>query len=91
MKKNKKNIPEFKNEQEEREFWLNNDSAGYIEWDNKAKSVIMPKLKPSTETISLRLPEHLLFELKLLANKNDVPYQSLIKIYLQEKVKEELN
>ena len=90
MRKNNKNIPEFKNEQEEREFWLNNDSAGYIEW-NLAKSVIMSKLKPSTETISLRLPEHLLLELKLLANKNDVPYQSLIKIYLQEKVKEELS
>ena len=88
MKKNKKNIPEFKNEQEEREFWLDNDSAEYIDW-NKAKPVIMPKLKPSTETISLRLPEHLLFELKLLANKNDVPYQSLIKMYLQEKVREE--
>ena len=90
MKKNKKNIPEFKNEQEEREFWLDNDSAEYINW-NKAKPVIMPKLKPSTETISLRLPEHLLFELKLLANKNDVPYQSLIKMYLQEKVREEFN
>jgi predicted DNA binding CopG/RHH family protein len=90
MKKNKKNIPEFKNEQEEREFWLDNDSAEYIDW-NKAKPVIMPKLKPSTETISLRLPEHLLFELKLLANKNDVPYQSLIKMYLQEKVREEFN
>ena len=90
MKKNKKNIPEFKNEQEEREFWLDNDSAEYIDW-NKAKPIIMPKLKPSTETISLRLPEHLLFELKLLANKNDVPYQSLIKMYLQEKVREEFN
>ena len=90
MKKNKKNIPEFKNEQEEREFWLDNDSVEYIDW-NKAKPVIMPKLKPSTETISLRLPEHLLFELKLLANKNDVPYQSLIKMYLQEKVREEFN
>ena len=90
MKKNKKNIPEFKNEQEEREFWLDNDSAEYIDW-NKVKPVIMPKLKPSTETISLRLPEHLLFELKLLANKNDVPYQSLIKMYLQEKVREEFN
>ena len=90
MKKIKKKIPEFKNEQEEREFWLHNDSAEYIDW-NKAKSVIMPKLKPSTETISLRLPEHLLFELKLLANKNDVPYQSLIKMYLQEKVREEFN
>ena len=90
MKKNKKNIPEFKNEQEEREFWLDNDSAEYINW-NKAKPIIMPKLKPSTETISLRLPEHLLFELKLLANKNDVPYQSLIKMYLQEKVREEFN
>ncbi len=90
MKKNKKNIPEFKNEQEEKEFWLDNDSTEYIDW-NKAKPVIMPKLKPSTETISLRLPEHLLFELKLLANKNDVPYQSLIKMYLQEKVREEFN
>ena len=90
MKKNKKNIPEFKNEKEEREFWLKADSSEYIDW-NKAKPVIMPKLKPSTETISIRLPEHLLYELKLLANKNDVPYQSLIKIYLQEKIKEEFN
>ena len=90
MKKNKKNIPEFKNETEEREFWLKADSSEYIDW-NKAKPVIMPKLKPSTETISIRLPEHLLYELKLLANKNDVPYQSLIKIYLQEKIKEEFN
>ena len=88
--KAKKKIPYFKHAQEERGFWMDNDSAEYIDW-NKARSVVMPKLKPSTETISLRLPEHLLFELKLIANKNDVPYQSLIKMYLQEKVKEEFN
>ncbi|NCS87677.1 MAG: hypothetical protein AUK34_03395 [Ignavibacteria bacterium CG2_30_36_16] len=88
MKKLKK-IPKFKNEGEEREFWAKNDSSKYIDW-SKSKRVNFPNLKPSTKTISLRLPEHLIDSLKSLANKRDVPYQSLIKIILKEKIDQEL-
>ncbi len=84
-----KNIPKFKNEKEERNFWLKTDSADHIDW-KKSKPVAFPKLKPSTATISLRLPESLLNELKTAANKRDVPYQSLIKIFLKERVDSEL-
>ena len=84
-----KNIPEFKSEKEEREFWAENDSSDFIDW-NKSKPVSFPKLKPSTKTISLRLPESLLNEIKLVAHKRDVPYQSLIKIILKERIDEEL-
>ena len=85
----KKQIPKFKNEDEEREFWSKADSTDYIDW-SKGKRVVFPNLKPSVKTISLRLPEALLEELKMLANKKDVPYQSLLKVYLAEKVGEEL-
>ncbi len=85
-----KRIPKFKTEDEEREFWASHDSTGYIDW-KKGKRVVLPRLKPSLKTISLRLPESMLEELKLLANKRDVPYQSLLKIFLSEKIKEELN
>ena len=85
----KKQIPKFKNEDEEREFWSKADSTDYVDW-SKGKRVVFPKLKPSVKTISLRLPEALLEELKMLANKKDVPYQSLLKVYLAEKVGEEL-
>ncbi len=85
----KKKIPEFKNEDEEREFWATHDSTQYIDW-KKAKRVVLPELKPSLKTISLRLPESMLEELKLLAHKRDVPYQSLLKIFLSEKIREEL-
>ncbi len=88
MKKLKK-IPNFKNEDEEREFWAKADSTEYIDW-SKAEKAVFPNLKPSTETISLRLPESLLARIKELANKNDVPYQSLMKIFLAEKVEESL-
>lgn len=88
MKKLKK-IPNFKNEDEEREFWAKADSTEYIDW-SKAERAVFPNLKPSTETISLRLPESLLGRIKELANKNDVPYQSLMKIFLAEKVEEAL-
>ena len=88
MKKFKK-IPEFKNEDQEREFWATHDSTDYVDW-SKAEEIIFPNLKPSTETISLRLPEFLLARIKQLANAKDVPYQSLMKIFLAEKVKEEL-
>lgn len=84
-----KKIPKFKNENEEREFWATHDSSEYIDW-KKAKRVVPPDLKPSLKTISLRLPESMLEELKLLAHKKDVPYQSLLKIFLSEKINEEL-
>ena len=89
MKKLKK-IPEFKSEDEEREFWAENDSTEYLDWE-KSERMVFPNLTPSGKTISLRLPEHILYELKMLARKRDVPYQSLIKVYLKERVDQELN
>lgn len=89
MKKKVKLIPKFKSEDEEREFWATADTSEYFDW-SKAEPVIFPNLKPSTETISLRLPEWLLARIKQLANKRDVPYQSLMKIFLAEKVEQEL-
>lgn len=82
-------ISEFKNEDEEREFWATHDSADYLDW-SKADHAIFPKLKPSTKTISLRMSESMLNELRLLANKRDVPYQSLIKVFLRERIDQEL-
>jgi predicted DNA binding CopG/RHH family protein len=84
-----KPIPEFKNENEEREFWATHDSTDYVDW-NEAERVVFPKLKPSTKTISLRLSESMLNEIRLLANKHDVPYQSLIKVFLRERIDKEL-
>ncbi len=80
-----KAIPPFANEAEERAFWEANDSTGYLDWA-KARSVVLPNLKPTTRTISLRLPQHLLDSIKAAANSRDVPYQSLIKVWLQEKL-----
>ncbi|MDX1736885.1 MAG: BrnA antitoxin family protein [Alphaproteobacteria bacterium] len=85
----KKKIPKFKSEAEEREFWSTADSTDYVDWKN-AKKMTLPNLKPSLKTISLRLPQSMLEELKLLAHKKDVPYQSLLKIFLAEKIDEEL-
>ena len=89
MKKKLKEIPEFKNEDEEREFWWAHDSTEYIDWD-KAELAVFPNLKPTTRTISLRLPNSMLDGLKVAANKRDVPYQSLIKMFLKERLDEEL-
>ena len=90
MKKNKfKVIPKFKNEDEERDFWAIADTSEYFDY-SKPIELDLSKLKFSTESISLRLPQHLLAEIKQLANKNDVPYQSLMKIFLAEKVEEAL-
>lgn len=86
----KKGIPKFMNEGKEREFWATHDSTDYIDW-SEAKEVIMPNLKPTLKTISIRLPEIMIEELKLLANKRDVPYQSLMKMFLSERVEQELN
>jgi predicted DNA binding CopG/RHH family protein len=85
-----KKIPQFKTEAEERDFWANADSSDYIDW-SKARRVLLPNIKPSLRTISLRLPELMLAELKLIANKRDVPYQSLIKIFLSERLSKEIN
>ena len=84
-----KKIPKFKDEDQEREFWANSDSMEYINW-KKSETIVFPKLKPSTKTISLRLPEFILDEIKMIANKRDVPYQSLIKIFLKERIDQEL-
>ncbi|MHB1390118.1 MAG: BrnA antitoxin family protein [Thermoleophilia bacterium] len=84
-----KKIPKFKSEKEEQEFWAKADSTQYIDW-KKGKKMVLPDLKPSLKTISLRLPESMLEELKLLANKRDVPYQSLLKMYLAERIEREL-
>ena len=85
----KKLVPRFENEERERSFWAEHDSTEYVDW-SQAKKVVFPRLKPSTKAISLRLPETLLEELKYLANKRDVPYQSLLKIFLAERIEDEL-
>lgn len=82
-----KQIPEFKTEAEERTFWEKHDSSDFLDW-NKAGLTAMPNLKPSTKTISLRLPEGLLDRIKIEANKRDMPYQSLIKVWLSKDVDE---
>ncbi len=86
----KKKIPEFSSEAEERKFWQQNDSSEYLDW-SEADEVLFSQLKPSTRKISIRLPELMIEELKLLANKRDVPYQSLLKIFLSERINSELH
>lgn len=84
-----KKIPVFKNEDEEREFWAKKDSSESVDW-KKSEKVTFSNLRPTTKTISLRLPEFILDELKLIAHKRDVPYQSLIKMFLKDRIDEEL-
>ncbi|MEA2870679.1 MAG: hypothetical protein QOH67_655 [Hyphomicrobiales bacterium] len=86
MRKKLKPIPRFATEAEERAFWESHDSADYVDW-SKAQRVRFPNLKFSTTAISLRLPQDLLDRIKIAANRKDVPYQSLIKVWLTEKVK----
>ena len=88
-KKSLKPIPKFESEDQEREFWANHDSAEHVDW-KRARRASFPNLKLSTRTISLRLPEALIENLKVLANKRDVPYQSLLKIFLAERVDQEM-
>ena len=85
MSKKLKPIPHFTSEAEERTFWEKADSTPYVDW-SKAQRVRFPNLKPSTTSISLRLPVSLLEQIRVAANKRDVPYQSLIKVWLAEKV-----
>ncbi|MBY0509560.1 MAG: BrnA antitoxin family protein [Rhodospirillaceae bacterium] len=85
MTKKRKSSPSFTKESEERAFWESEDSTPYLDW-SKAKRARMPNLKPTTTAISLRLPVGLLDQIKIAANKRDVPYQSLIKAWLSEKL-----
>jgi len=80
-----KPIPEFRSHEEAGEFWMTHDTTEYLDW-SKAQRVHFPKLRPSTATISLRLPQRMLDELRVLANQQDVPYQSLLKVYLAERL-----
>jgi len=91
MKKKRvsRRVPAFRSEDEERAFWATHDSTGYVDW-SKGSRATFPNLKPSLKTISLRLPESMIGELKMLANKRDVPYQSLLKVFLAERIAMEL-
>ncbi|HVT60464.1 MAG TPA: BrnA antitoxin family protein [Thermoanaerobaculia bacterium] len=88
-RKNLKPIPKFSSEDDEREFWATHDATEYVDW-SRAQAASFSRLKPSTQTISLRLPESLVEGLRVLANKRDVPYQSLLKIFVAERVEQEL-
>ena len=88
-RKNLKPIPRFESEDQERELWATQDSTDYVDW-SRAKLTTFSRLKPTTQTISLRLPEFLLENLKMLANKRDIPYQSLLKVFLAERIEQEL-
>lgn len=88
MPATKKQLPKFRSEDEERGFWAKNDSTEFIDWETAQKRRF-PKLKPSLRTISLRLPVSMIEDLKILANKRDVPYQSLLKVFLAERIDRE--
>ena len=85
----KKPLPRFSSEDDERVFWATHDSSKYIDW-KKGKRVSLPKLKPSLKSISLRLPAYMIDDLKVLANGRDIPYQSLLKVFLAERIQHEL-
>jgi predicted DNA binding CopG/RHH family protein len=82
-------IPKFKGEDQERNFWASHDSTDYVDW-RRAERVKLPNLRPTTRTISIRLPESMIEKLKVLANKRDIPYQSLLKMFVADKIEEEL-
>jgi predicted DNA binding CopG/RHH family protein len=87
MSQRLKSVPTFSSESSERAFWEKDDSTEYLDW-KAAQLTVLPNLKPSTQTISLRLPQHLLDSIKTAANARDVPYQSLIKVWLQQKLQD---
>src|SRR5436190_16475075 len=89
-KKRARKIPKFENEDREREFWSAHDSTDYINW-KQAQPLKISNLRPTTRTISIRLPETMIERLKMLANKRDVPYQSLLKMYVADRIEEELH
>lgn len=88
-KEKKAKIPNFENEEQEQAFWATHDSADYIDWQ-QAERVRLSNLQPTTRTISIRLPETMIERLKMLANKRDIPYQSLLKIFVAERLEKEL-
>ena len=88
MKKLRK-MPRFKSEDEERKFWSTHNSTEYVDW-SRAERAYFPNLHPSSRHISIRLPERLFEQLRNIAHQKDIPYQSLMKVYLAERVKEEL-
>jgi len=85
----KKQIPKFKSEEEEREFWSIHDATDFIDF-SEARQALMPNLRPTLKKVSIRLPESLLESIKALAHKRDIPYQSLMKILLAEGIEREL-
>jgi predicted DNA binding CopG/RHH family protein len=85
----RKRLPKFESEEQERNFWAAHDSTDYLDW-KEAKRLTLPTLKPSLKTISIRLPASMIEDLKVLANKRDVPYQSLLKVFLAEQIDREL-
>ncbi len=89
MRKKLKKIPRFKTEEEERRFWAKNDSTDYVDW-SKARRAVFPNLTPTTRSVPIRFPIFLIDRLRYLAHKKDIPYQSLVKIFLLEKVQEEM-
>jgi predicted DNA binding CopG/RHH family protein len=90
MTKKLKKIPKFKNENDEFEFWSCHDSTEYVDW-GKAKKIMLPNLKRTTKLVSVNMPVSLLEQLKILANKKDMAYQSLMKLFLLERVKKEFS
>lgn len=89
VKQRIRRIPKFENEDRERDFWASHDSADFVDW-RQAKRVELPNLRPTTRTISIRLPESMIERLKVLANKRDIPYQSLLKMFVADRIEEEL-
>ncbi len=85
----KKGVPRFKTEDEERDYWASHDSTEHVDWSS-ARRVLLPNLKPSLKTISVRLPQSMIDDPKMLANRRDVPYQSLMKVFLAERIEQEL-
>ena len=90
MKTKKIQMPEFKSEDEERAFWSNNDSTEYLDW-SQADVVIIPNLKPTSKSISLRIPDYMLQTLKVIANSKNIHYHSLIKIFIEEGIRHNIN
>ncbi len=90
VKQKIRRLPSLKSEDQEREFWASHDSVDFIDW-RRAKRAELPNLRPTTRTISIRLPESMIERLKVLANKRDIPYQSLLKMFVADRIQEELH
>ncbi len=89
VKQRMRKVPKFENENQERDFWASHNSTEFVDW-RRAERVKLPNLRPTTRTISIRLPESMIERLKILANKRDIPYQSLLKMFVADRLEEEL-